>query len=209
MPGDFFNSAAPLSTTDAGESLERARLNAKCNQMVDDKAVLETGLSVSTVVKYDSTDNRWEALDGTVELTGDEYLGIVTYVASPDTSGQVKTGGVHVDSSLTADTRYYCQSDGSLGSTPTEVEIGHCCAAGQLVLKINGGSGGSGSSASLEAFTVDTLDDDGEPTQITVGTTVYTITRDANGRLDTLGDGDTTLTMTYDDDGNLSGATAA
>lgn len=209
MSGNYVNYATANNADALDTILERLRLNTLGNQMVDDAAVLETGLSVGMVVKYDSTDNRWEALDGTVELTGDEYLGIVTYVASPDTSGQVKTGGVHVDSSLTEDTKYYCQSDGSLGSTPTEVEIGHCCAAGQLVLKINGGSGSSGSSASLEAFTVDTRDGDGEPTQITVGTTVYTITRDANGRLDTLGDGATTLTMTYDDDGNLSGATAA
>ncbi len=144
MSGNYVNYATANNADALDTVLERLRLNTLGNQMVDDAALLITGLSVGTVVKYDSTDNRWEACDGTAALTATDVIGIVTYVASPDTSGQVKVGGVYVDDSLTEDTRYYCQSDGSLGSTPTEVEIGHCCAAGQLVLKINGSGGGSG-----------------------------------------------------------------
>lgn len=145
MAGDFFNRFNIESSENAAVLLARTLLNTKVNQAIDDQATLETGLSINMVVKFDSADNKWKSLDGTVELTADDYIGIVTYIdGTNDTAGQVKTGGVHVDPSLSDDTEYYCQADGSLGDTATEVRIGHCCANGRLVLKINGGLGGVG-----------------------------------------------------------------
>ncbi len=145
MSGNYVNYATANNTDALNTVLERLRLNTLGNQMVDDVALLKTGISVDTVVKYSSANNQWEACDGTVVLTATDVIGIVTYVdGTTDTIGQVKVGGVYVKSGLAVDTDYYCQSDGSINTTKTKVLLGKCCAAGQLVLKINGGGGGGG-----------------------------------------------------------------
>ncbi len=138
MSGNYVNYATAENTDALDTVLERLRLNNLGNQMVDDAALLKTGLSVDTVVKYSSATNQWEACDGTVALTATDVIGIVTYVdGTTDTIGQVKVGGVYVKSGLAVDTDYYCQSDGSINTTETEVLLGKCCAAGRLVLKIS------------------------------------------------------------------------
>lgn len=113
------------------------------NQIIDDTAAFVTGLMRGNVVKWSSANTRWEKCNGTASLAATDMLGIVECVNTPDTTGQVRVAGVFINSSLTANTAYYCQADGTLGTTATATFIGYCTANGRLCMASAGGSGGT------------------------------------------------------------------
>ena len=133
----------------------RLLLNDMVNKQVDDNATLSAGLTRGTVVKWSAANNRWEAVNGTVALSGDEDIGIVEELASTNPEApapaQVRIGGVYTDSTLTANTAYYVQADGTLGTTETEVAYGRTTSAGQLIPPGRGGSSQSVNAAIVAA----------------------------------------------------------
>lgn len=181
-------------------------LNDAVNKQVDDAAAMITGLSRGVVVKWSSANNRWEALNGTIALSGSETLGIIEHVdEDDDTVGQVRVGGVYTDSGLAANTAYYVQADGSLGTTATEVAFGRTTSAGRL---IQPGSGGGGSVNPLVEQTL-TYNAAGQHTQAVIDATTYTMTYDSLNRLSTVSGGSTTMTCVYNAYGQFTGTTIA
>lgn len=118
--------------------------NDTINKLVDDTATLASGLARGTCAKYSAANSRWEICDGTVALEAIDVIGIVEYVGTPTTSGQVRVAGVYTDDDLSANTKYYCQADGSLGTTGTTVFVGRTTSAGRLVMAQGRAGGGGG-----------------------------------------------------------------
>ena len=198
--------------SDSGSTIAaRLLLNDAVNKQVDDNASIATGLTRGTVVAWSVINNQWEALNGTLALTGTEIVGIIEELASTDpvAPAQVRTGGVYIDSSLPANTAYYVQTDGSLGTTATEVAFGRTTSAGNLIPPFTGGNGsGSGSTSPIaeQTFTYNTA---GKLTTAVIDGTTYTITYDAQDRLSTISDGAKTMTCTYSAYGQFTGTTVA
>lgn len=71
-------------------------------------------------------------------LGSTDTIGIVSYANG--TSGQVKFSGVYVDNELATPGTYYCQSNGTIGTTVTKVFVGTVTSPGRLVLPGGGGS---------------------------------------------------------------------
>jgi len=109
------------------------------NQSVDDNAVLASGIAEGTVVKWSKSLLKCVVCDGTVALGSTDTIGIVSYANG--TSGQVKFSGVYVDNDLATPGTYYCQSNGTIGTTVTKVFVGTVTSPGRLVMP--GGGGGS------------------------------------------------------------------
>ncbi|MEA5092467.1 hypothetical protein SDC9_37480 [bioreactor metagenome] len=109
------------------------------NQSVDDNAVLASGIAEGTVVKWSKSLLKCVVCDGTVALGSTDTIGIVSFANG--TSGQVKFSGVYVDNDLATPGTYYCQSNGTIGTTVTKVFVGTVTSAGRLVMP--GGGGGS------------------------------------------------------------------
>lgn len=109
------------------------------NKLIDDTAALVSGMIRGNVVKWSATYARWELCDGTVALGQSDVIGIVEYVNENDTIGQVRVAGVYTDSNLGANTAYYCQANGTLGTTATKVSLGRTTSAGRLVMPVGGG----------------------------------------------------------------------
>lgn len=196
---------------DSGSTVAtRLLLNDAVNKQVDDNATIAAGLSRGIVVIWSSANNRWEALDGTIALVGGEVLGIVEELASTDPAApaQVRVGGVFTDSALAANTAYYVQADGTLGATITEVAFGRTTSAGNLILPGSGGSSGGGSINPLAEQSL-AYNSAGQLTAATIDGTTYTITYDAQDRLDTISDGSTTMTCVYNAYGQFTGTTVA
>jgi len=108
------------------------------NQSVDDNAVLASGIAEGTVVKWSKSLLKCVICDGTVALGSTDTIGIVSYANG--TSGQVKFSGVYVDNDLATPGTYYCQSNGTIGTTVTKVFVGTVTSAGRLVMPGGGGS---------------------------------------------------------------------
>ena len=111
--------------------------NAIMCKVVDDVATLAAGMAIQRVVKWNQTNNRWELCNGTVALSTTDVVGIVEYIDPLDaTKGQVRIAGVYTDQtgSLVANTAYFCQANGTLGTTVTKVFVGRCTASGRLVM---------------------------------------------------------------------------
>ena len=197
---------------DSGSTIAtRLLLNDSVNKQVDDNAVIAAGLARGTVVAWSAANNRWEALNGTLALTGTEVIGIVEELAStsPVAPAQVRTGGVYTDGTLAANTAYYVQADGTLGTTATEVAFGRTTSAGNLIPPFTGGSGGGGGSVNPLAEQTFTYDTAGKLATAVIDGTTYTITYDAQERLDTISDGSKTMTCVYNAYGQFTGTTVA
>jgi hypothetical protein len=128
------------------------------NKLVDDTAALITGLVRKNVVKWSATNSRWELCDGTAAAAATDIIGIVEYVGSPDTSGQVRIAGVFTDDTLVANTAYYCQADGTLGTTETITFMGYCTASGRLCMLSRGSGSGGGGAPGLTNYIVPNAD---------------------------------------------------
>ena len=197
-----------FADSDYGSTMiPQLQLNDSVNKQVDDTASLITGLVRGMVVKWSASNNRWEALNGTIKLSGSETLGIVEHVNNPDTTGQVRIGGVYTDSALVANTAYYVQANGTLGVTVTQVPFGVCTSAGRLVPPGQGGGSG-GSVNALVAQTL-TYNSAGQLTQAVIDGSTYTMTYDSRGRLSTVTNGSTTMTCVYNTNGQFTGTTVA
>lgn len=130
----------PVSTEPWTTTLAQIFTNDIMNQVIDDNAVFASaGYVRGNVVKWNSVGNNWSLCNGTTNLLPTDTVGIVEYVSG--TAGQVRTSGVFINASLTANTLYYCQSNGTLGTTVTPVFMGRCAANGRLLIPVGGGSG--------------------------------------------------------------------
>jgi len=201
-----------FASGDSGSTIvARLLLNDAVGKQVDDNATISSGLARGTVVAWSVANNRWEALNGTLALTGTEVVGIVEELASTDPVAppQVRTGGVYADSALAANTAYYVQADGTLGATVTEVAFGRTTSAGNLIPPFTGGSGGGGSNVNPLAEQTFTYDTAGKLTTAIIDGTTFAITYDAQGRLSTISDGAKTMTCAYNAYGQFTGTTVA
>lgn len=139
-----FNAAMPTDSEPVNVTLTRIMDALKSTKEVDEAAVLQPGLTRGKCVIWSTTNQRWEAASGAT-LPGDtDVIGIVEYVDPGGTTGTVRLSGVYTDASLAANTAYYCQADGSLGSTLRPLYMGRTTEAGQLCMPSLGGGSSAG-----------------------------------------------------------------
>ena len=175
----------PADANSGAELIAQIYENDKMNKLVDDTAPLVTGLARENVVKWSTANGRWELCDGTVSLAATDMIGIVEYVGTPDTTGQVRITGVYTDNTLAANTAYYCQSDGALGTTATKVFIGYCTASGRMVIaqgragSVSGGNYFGDESDGAKTFAVTTYLGHARISKYAVASNVVTITTTA------------------------------
>lgn len=144
----MIKTSTPADTDTGAAIIAQLLTNDKQNLTQDENAVLNSGISEGMVVKWSPGRSKWLLCDGTVALSDTDSIGIVTY--ADGTSGQVKTSGVYVNDELSTVGKYYCQSDGSIGTTITKVFIGNITSPGRLCLP--GGSGGGGNIATATSL---------------------------------------------------------
>ncbi len=133
----MFKGSTPANTDTGADIIAQLLSNDVANKLVDDTAVLAAGVTNGKVVKYNATNQNWSLCDGTAALAATDIVGIVEYVNG--TSGQVRIAGVYTDSSLTSNAAYYCQSNGSLGTSITKVFMGRVTSPGRLCMPAGGG----------------------------------------------------------------------
>ena len=126
-----FNVNVPSPNDNIAAILAQLLLNDQINQLVDNNAVLDTGIVRGNVVKYSSSLQKWVLYDGTTIPGNTDTIGIVEYAGSP---GQVKSSGIYLDTDLTETAPYYCQSDGSLGTTVTKLFMGRIVSTGLFII---------------------------------------------------------------------------
>ena len=141
-----FNAEVPASSDNAAAFLAQLLLNDKINQQVDNNAVLNSGIIRGNVVKYSSALGKWFLNDGTVAPGSTDTIGIVEMASG--TSGQVKSGGIYLDASLTSSSPYYCQADGTMGTTVTKLFMGRITSAGVFIISSGLGAASPIASAS-------------------------------------------------------------
>jgi len=138
-----FNAAVPADAEAWSVTLARLLANDQANQLVDDTAVLAGAYSRGIIVKWNSAGPNWTQCDGTASVQATDIIGIVEYALG--TAGVVRIGGVYVDNTnLTANTLYYCQANGTLGTTATQVFMGRCTTTGRLSMPSRASGGGGG-----------------------------------------------------------------
>ena len=144
----MIKTSTPADTDTGAAIIAQLLTNDKQDLTQGENAVINSGISEGMVVKWSSGRSKWLLCDGTVALADTDSIGIVTY--ADGTSGQVKTSGVYVNDELSTVGKYYCQSDGSIGTTVTKVFIGNITSPGRLCLP--GGGGGSGNIATTTSL---------------------------------------------------------
>ncbi|MCX7779603.1 MAG: hypothetical protein N2491_01655 [Negativicutes bacterium] len=133
----MFKTTTPLNDDTGAAIVAQLFANDEACKLIDDSAPIASGVSRGKVVKWNTANNRWELCNGTVALGSTDVIGICEYANG--TLGQVRIAGVFTDDTIAANTLYYCQSNGTIGTTPTKVFIGRATSAKRLCMPAGAG----------------------------------------------------------------------